>query len=157
MHLKSGQIHFLDASKHLYKTSVRPSIRNAFFFRIRESAWFRLLRSRGTSRGGKRRKEGEGGRWVRRGRGRGEEGGRVDEAARDASDVWRDQTCFSISTPLFLTSLEVLIFWAFSASNVLRGVLSYIWHKLSELCTKRVVQVINKNFFDNSKKIHIIY
>ena len=35
-----------------------------------------------------------GGEGVTRGRGRGEEGGRVDEAARDASDVWRDPTCF---------------------------------------------------------------
>ena len=51
-----------------------------------------------------------GGGGVTRGRGRGEEGGGGDEAARDASDVWRDQTCFSISTPLFLPSLEVLIF-----------------------------------------------
>ena len=45
------------------------------------------------------------------GAGRSQEGrGGGDEAARDASDVWRDQTCFSISTPLFLPSLEVLIF-----------------------------------------------
>ena len=47
---------------------------------------------------------------MTRGSGRVEEGGGGDEGARDASDVWRDQTCFSISTALFFPSLEVLFF-----------------------------------------------
>ena len=64
---------------------------------------------------------------------------------------------FYISTPFFPPSLDVLIFWAVSASNVLRGVLSYILYKFSELCTKKVVQITDKIFFDNSQIIHIIY
>ena len=38
-------------------------------------------------------------------------------------------TFFLISTPFFSPSLDVLIFWAFSASNVLKGVLNFISDK----------------------------
>ena len=47
---------------------------------------------------------------------------------------------FSISTPFFSPSLDVLIFWAFSASNDLKGVLNLISYKFLESCYKKVVK-----------------
>ena len=50
-------------------------------------------------------------------------------------------TFFLISTPFFSPSLDVLIFWAFSASNVLKGVLNLISNKILESCFKNLVKV----------------
>ena len=77
---------FLDASTHLYKRvcpsvrpsndpSIGPSDRNAFVSNTQKRV-ISTSKVKGTSRGGKRRKEGEGGgRWVTR-QGSSDEGGR---------------------------------------------------------------------------------
>ena len=47
-------------------------------------------------------------------------------------------TLFFISTPFFWLSLDVRIFWAISASNVLNGVLSQIFYIFLEIYTQKL-------------------
>ena len=66
-------------------------------------------------------------------------------------------TFFSKSTPFFQPSLDDLIFWPFSASNVLKGVLNFISNKFLEACFKIVVRVISDEKFNSSKRDHNVY
>ena len=65
-------------------------------------------------------------------------------------------TLFFINTPFFSHGLDVLIFGAFSASNVLIGVLNLISYKTLESWLKKVVKYINDKILNNSKKDHNI-
>ena len=71
--------------------SVRPSVRNAFF-RIRENACFRIPRSLGGR--GWQGKGGGGDDGARGGDEGCQGGGEGVTKGADASEVWRDQTCF---------------------------------------------------------------
>ena len=64
---------------------------------------------------------------------------------------------FSISTPFFEPRLDVFIFGAFSALNVLKGVLNLISYRFLESCFEKVVKVISEKMFYNSKRNHNIY
>ena len=59
---------------------------------------------------------------------------------------------FLISTPFFSPSLDVLIFWAFSASNVLKGVLTLISYKFLESYLLKAVEMISDRLFNSSKR-----
>ena len=73
------------------------------------------------------------------------------------TDGQKDRKMDGTYTLFFSPSLDVLIFWAFSASNVLKGVLNLISYKFLESCLKKVVEMISDEMFNNSKKNPNIY
>ena len=68
--------------------------------------------------------------------------------------TFSDQTCFFFSTPLFLPSLDVLIFLVTSASNVLTSVLKHIFTIFLKPCAIKGSVYHYQQIFDNSKTIY---
>ena len=77
------------------------------------------------------------------------------ECTLNSAKVSMTYTFFFFTRSIFSPSLDVLIFWAFSASNVLKGVLNLILYKFVESCFKKVVKVISDKCFTTAKHLNI--